>query len=277
MCNENSCCCRSFSILGLKNLLLLFALINVVSSFISIFVRAAKTERYTEALILLDERNKFGLSNYNYTSDSCREGGMFKIEIYCEINGEMLSQPDKNVSYQSLFRNFVTVELVMSITRTVITGAFLGFIFYMFSKNIKFFESYQYDDAERKKFNDILMYIIICLGFLIFVSSLYILIRALTIGANNNIGLYVEGNQNQFEEHTAHNYIMDIIQIVLHSISIGFIFRIKIFVNRRPTPPPLPVVERNPEPPKSNDIALGVVAIEQRVVIAEGVHPMDRF
>ena len=93
---------------------------------------------------------------------------MFKTEIYCEINGEMLSQPDENVSYQSLFRNFVTIELVMSITRTVITGAFLGFIFYIFSKNIKFFESYQDDDGEKKKFNDILMYIIICLSFLIF-------------------------------------------------------------------------------------------------------------
>ena len=275
MCNEDSCCCRTFSILGLKNLILLFALINVVLTFISIFVRAAKTERYTEALILLDERNKFGLSNYNYTSDSCREGGMFNTEIYCEINGEMLSQPDKNVSYQSLFKNFVTVELVMSIIRTVLTGAFLGFIFFIFSKNIKFFESYQYDDAERKKFNDILMYIIICLGFLIFVSSLYILIRALTIGANINIGLYVEGNQNQFEEHTAHNYILDIIQIVLLSVSIGFILRIKTVVNRRPPPPPRPIISSHPEQPKSKDIALGVVAIEQRVVIGNGVYPMN--
>ena len=103
----------------------------------------------------------------------------------------------------------------------------------------------------------------------------YILIRAFTIGANNNIGLFVEGNQNQFEEHTAVNYIMEIIQIVLHSISIGFIFRIKIFVNARPLPPPRPVVVKNPEPPRSNDIGVGVISIERKVVIMRGVTQMD--
>ena len=56
-------------------------------------------------------------------------------------------------------------------------------------------------------------------SFLIFTSGLFIFIRALALTANDHIGLYEDGRQNQFEEHTAINYIIDIINITLNSIA----------------------------------------------------------
>ena len=58
-------------------------------------------------------------------------------------------------------------------------------------------------------------------------SGLCILIRAFTIEANTNIGLYDDGSQNQFESHIAMNYIIDIANIVLCGIAICFVLRIK--------------------------------------------------
>ena len=139
MCDENSCCCKNSSPKGLQKYLFTFAGICAALSFISVLLRASDTKRYKEALVLLDERNKYGLSNYAFTSDDCRKGGFLNTEMYCKINGEMLSKPEKNVSYQSLFKNFKKGELAMGIIRTIITGAFLLFINRSFSNNLKFF------------------------------------------------------------------------------------------------------------------------------------------
>ena len=88
-------------------------------------------------------------------------------------------------------------------------------------------------------------YLIGFLSFLIFDSGLCIMIRSFSIGANMDIGLYEDGNQNSFEEKIAYNYIIDIIEIVLNSIEICFAIRLrKIYVPviYEPPPPPPPTV-----------------------------------
>ena len=98
--------------------------------------------------------------------------------------------------------------------------------------------------------------------FLIVISGIWILIRALALTANDDIGLYEDGEQNAFEEKIAINYIFDIGEIVLYGISICFVLRIKRDLNRPPpspnniqTPRPkvniTPVTNQNPPPPQN--------------------------
>ena len=112
--------------------------------------------------------------------------------------------------------------------------------------------------------------ITICVILLIVISGLWIIIRALAISANQDIGLYEDGEQNAFEEKIAINYIFDIIEIVLYGIEICFIIRIK-----RPAPPPPIIVQPPPQP-----VIVGAV-IERRVaavgVISSDEHILDKF
>ena len=89
------------------------------------------------------------------------------------------------------------------------------------------------DIREKEKYSNLWLLLIIFLAFLIFTSGLFIFIRALALTANDHIGLYGDGRQNQFEEHTAINYIIDIINITLNSIAICFVLRIKRGLYRR--------------------------------------------
>ena len=63
-------------------------MITFVLSFISIFIRAGKTERYKQALIYLEERNN-GTFNVNDSYINCRKGGyIFKDETFRELIDE---------------------------------------------------------------------------------------------------------------------------------------------------------------------------------------------
>ena len=149
MCNVN-CCFRDLPAKRLKLVLYIFILINLLLSFIAIFIRAAKTQRYNDALILLEERNKYKLSNY--TLNKCELGGTFKDDKYCKIDGKMLYKPSENVGYQNLFKNYVKVELLMNILRTIITGIFFVFLYFMFSKyNIEQLLDNSINEKEKTK------------------------------------------------------------------------------------------------------------------------------
>ena len=80
---------------------------------------------------------------------------------------------------------------------------------------------------ETENFSTLLLISFGFLIFLILISSLCILIRALELTANMYIGLYEEGKQNEFESRTAINYIIDIAYIVLYGIDVGLVLRIK--------------------------------------------------
>jgi len=255
MCNTN-CCCNGLTKDGLKKLSLVFVLINVVLSFIAIFIRASKTKRYEQALVLLEQRNN---GTFNATLYNCYLDGFWHDEIYCDSEGKRLSKPDDNVSSQSLFKKWNTYELLLSISRLILTAIVLVFFYFALNKK----------DVEDGK-NNLLSYSIGFLGFLVADSGICILIRAFTIGTNNNIGLYEIGNQNEFESYTAVNYIIDIVEIVLNCVVICFIIRMQrqtpkvVLVNQpQPQPQPQPQYMYPPQQPAINININNVVGQDQ--------------
>jgi hypothetical protein len=262
MCNTN-CCCNGLNKETLKKLSLVFILINTILSLIAIFIRAAKTKRYEEALVLLEQRNN---GTYNATLYNCYLDGIFHDEIYCDSEGKRLSKPDENVSNQSLFKNWNAVELFLNVSRLIITGIFLIFFYFAIKK---------YEDGE----NNLLSYSIAILGLLVADSGICILIRALTIGTNHNIGLYEIGNQNEFESYIATNYIIDIIEIVLNCVVVCFVIRIQrpepqvVIVNQSP---PQPQPHTQPIPQRVN-IQMTYVVRQTEITTNRYIHPVDTY
>ena len=241
MCHVN-CCCREETKSGLMNLLIGFTIVNLILSVVA---------RYDEALEYLE-----AINNGNLDSLDLNECGqeLFDDDIYCNIDGKRLKKPSQSVKNQSIFKNWNKIELALNISRAVITLPFLIFLIYVINKR----------EMER------LNLITICVILLIVISGLWIIIRALAVSANQDIGLYEDGEQNAFEEKIAINYIFDIIEIVLYGIEICFIIRIK-----RPAPPPPIIVQPPPQP-----VIVGAV-IERRVaavgVISSDEHILDKF
>ena len=262
MCNAD-CCCRDASTSDLIKYLLVFVLVNLLLSVISIFIRAAQTERYDQALLYLDAINsgELDLNLAEFGFNNCdRTGDFLDTNYYCEINGKRLKQPSESVSNQGLFKKWNTVELILSISRTVLTVGFVAFFYFIIKKKA---DDLDLDNKEDKKnFLNSLSHLNIFIIFLIVISGIWILIRALALTANDDIGLYEDGEQNAFEEKIAINYIFDIGEIVLYGISICFVLRIKRDLNRPPpspnniqkTPPRVnitPVTIQNPPPPQN--------------------------
>ena len=262
MCNSD-CCCRDASASDLIKYLLVFVLVNLLLSFISIFIRAAQTERYDQALLYLDAINsgELDLNLAEFGFNNCdRTGDFLDTNYYCEINGKRLKQPSESVSNQGLFKKWNTVELILSISRTVVTVAFVAFFYFIIKKKA---DDLDLDNKEdKKKFLNSLSHLNIFIIFLIVISGIWILIRALALTANDDIGLYEDGEQNAFEEKIAINYIFDIGEIVLYGISICFVLRIKRDLNRPPPSPNniqttlprvniTPVTNQNPPPPQN--------------------------
>ena len=238
MCNAD-CCCRDASASDLIKYLLVLVLVNLLLSFISIFIRAAQTERYDQALLYLDAINsgELDLNLAEFGFNNCdRTGDFLDTNYYCEINGKRLKQPSESVS------------------------KFVAFFYFIIKKKA---DDLDLDNKEdKKKFLNSLSHLIIFIIFLIVISGIWILIRALALTANDDIGLYEDGEQNAFEEKIAINYIFDIGEIVLYGISICFVLRIKRDLNRPPPSPnniqttrPIvnitPVTIQNPPPPQN--------------------------
>ena len=265
MCNTN-CCCKDLNIQSLKKASLAFILINVIISFIAVYIRAAKTKRYEQALEILEQRNN---GTYNATLYNCYLDGFMNVEIYCDSEGKRLSKPDDNVSNQSLFKNWNTVELILNVSRLIITAIVLVFAYFAIKK---------YEDEKNKNF---LSYLIAVLGLLVADSGICILIRAMSIGTNQNIGLYEIGHQNEFEKYTADNYIIDTIEIVLNCIVICFIIRIqreepKVVIVNQPKPQPQPQYMYPPQQPEIN-ININNVMGQTQSTSNRYVHPLDNL
>ena len=251
MCHAD-CCCSGETKSGLMNLLIAFTIINLILSVVAIFIRAAKTQRYDEALEYLEAINNGNLDSLDL--NNCNQN-LFDDDIYCNIDGKTLKKPSQSVKNQGIFKNWNKIELSLNISRTVITVPFLAFLIYVINKR------------NMERFNLITIFVIL----LIVVSGLWIVIRALAISANQDIGLYEDGEQNAFEEKIAINYIFDIIENVLYSIEICFIIRIK-----RPAPPAPIIVQPPPQPVQP--VIVGAV-IERRVAVGvfSDEHILDKF
>ena len=245
MCHTD-CCCREETKSGLMNLLIVFTFINLVLSFVAIFLRGAKTKRYDEALKYLEAINNGNLNSFDL--NNCNQD-LFDDDIYCNVDGKRLKKPSEDIDHQSIFKNWNKIELALNISRAIITVPFLVFLFYVI----------------RKRELELLNLVSIFVMLLVVISGIWIMIRAFAIEANDDIGLFEDGKQNAFEEKVIDTVILDIIQIVLYCIEICFIIRIK-----RPAPPP-PIIVQSPPPP----VAVGAVFAVG--VITSDEHPLDKF
>ena len=110
-------------------------------------------------------------------------------------------------------------------------------------------------------------------------SAICILIRTFAITANDNIGLYEIGNQNEFEVYIVYNYIIDITQIVLNSVVIGFVIRLQM---KKPEiiiePQSQTQTQTQPQPqPQTNFVS---VKISQTQIVKNNnlyTHPLDGY
>ena len=271
MCNVN-CCCRAESTNGLIGLLLIFTAINLLLSIAAIFIRAANTKRYDEALIYLEAINNGTFKEVTF--EDCKKSGyIFKDDYYCKVNGEYLKKPRDSVSNQSLFKNRKTSELVMNIIRTVLAVILLVFLYFVISSKGNNIQGM--NDEEKKKYSSHLFYLLFFTAIMITYCVLCILIRALALSVNMDIGFYPDTDQNSFESNIAFNYIIDIIEIVLYSIEICFIVRIKRIVEKPPLPQQTIVIQKHPQP-------LPPVFIQRQVRVQQFIsvnsnYPMDNF
>ena len=280
MCNAD-CCCKNLSRDGLIKFLLTFTAINLALSVISIFIRAANTGRYDQALEYLEARNNGTFVVVQYTD--CKKSGFFKDEDYCKIEGEYLKKPSKDVNNQGLFKKWKTVEIILSILRTAITVVFLAMIYFVFKNKAKNFGNM--DEEQKEKYVGNVTYLLIFTSFMIFLSGLYILIRALAINDNQDIGLYDDSQQNSFESNIAVNYIIDIIEIVLYGIEICFIIRLKReIVTKYPTPAIIQVPKSRDQiinvprqDPPQQEIMIQQVRVTQQIVNVQNIHPLDAY
>ena len=245
MCHTD-CCCREETKSGLMNLLIVFTFINLVLSFVAIFLRGAKTKRYDEALKYLEAINNGNLNSFDL--NNCNQD-LFDDDIYCNVDGKRLKKPSDDIDHQSIFKNWNKIELALNISRAIITVPFLVFLFYVI----------------RKRELELLNLVSIFVMLLVVISGIWIMIRAFAIEANDDIGLFEDGKQNAFEEKVIDTVILDIIQIVLYCIEICFIIRIK-----RPAPPPPIIVQPPPQPRAVGAVfAVGIITSDE--------HPLDKF
>lgn len=245
MCHAD-CCCSGETKSGLMNLLIAFTIINLILSVVAIFIRAAKTQRYDEALEYLEAINNGNLDSLDL--NNCNQN-LFDDDIYCNIDGKTLKKPSQSVKNQGIFKNWNKIELALNISRAIITVPFLVFLFYVI----------------RKRELELLNLVSIFVMLLVVISGIWIMIRAFAIEANDDIGLFEEGKQNAFEEKVIDTVILDIIQIVLYCIEICFIIRIK-----RPAPPPPIIVQPPPQPEAVRAVfAVGIITSDE--------HPLDKF
>ena len=290
MCNVY-CCCRQEQINGLIRFSLIFTAINLILSFVAIFIRAAKTERYNTALIYLETINN-GTFNHSALVDCKISGYIFKDAYYCRVGEVYLKKPANSITNQNLFKNWEKTELSINTTRTVITLIFLAFIYYILKNkgsNINIM-----NNDEKIKYSRYLYYTIFGTISMLIISALCILIRALALTCNMDIGLYDDTEQNAFESHIAYNYIFDITEIVLYAIEICFIVRIKRYVEK-PHPQPVdasgsrgpapvkvlvPQVQLVPQPIPTQSIEVRQVRevrVIQQISSVEVQHPLDNF
>ena len=118
----------------------------------------------------------------------------------------------------------------------------------------------QYSESQNNDRRDIieqldksLISLIIFLAVLITMNAFFLVIRILAYISNNDIGLYEEGIQNSFQRYMNLNNIFDIVEIILYSISIGFVERLKRKINKD-GPPEQNVVPPDPNPSGNQNI-----------------------
>ena len=258
-CSLN-CCCRNATTSQLSNYLFFFVSLIFLISLIAVFVRVGRTERYKEALQLLEEKNnnifnsKFPLSCFKASSkNGGKNSSLILRNLYgdrCELEGKILLPQDEKISLQTHFKNWKKTELALNLLRTIIIGLYLFYIIFIKCKYLNNINN-TIDDLQAH--TNLSNHFIISTSLsmiLTYTSALFMLIRMFVFGTNTEIGLY-EKNSTDFEDYMVYNYIADIADIVLAGICICFSIRIKqaynLYREQR-----IPHINQNPPFPNNN-------------------------
>ena len=218
-------CCKEK--LVLLRYLLIFALIALIMAVIAIFIRTAKTNRYEEALMYLEERNN-GTFNFTVFTD-CKKKN-FLSETFCNVDGKKLCKPNEEVSCENLFKNWNKAELGINISRAIISAIFLLFEYFVIHRKI--YDVNFLNEEMKNKYLKLLKYLSLYVGFLMLDNCVCLFIRAIIITANNNIGVYEEGSQNSFTNKMAVQISFDFCELLYLGFENIFIKMLKILIKK---------------------------------------------
>ena len=218
-------CCKEK--LVLLRYLLIFALIALIMAVIAIFIRTAKTNRYEEALMYLEERNN-GTFNFTVFTD-CKKKN-FLSETFCNVDGKKLCKPNEEVSCESLFKNWNKAELGINISRAIISAIFLLFEYFVIHRKI--YDVNFLNEEMKNKYLKLLKYLSLYVGFLMLDNCVCLFIRAIIITANNNIGVYEEGSQNSFTNKMAVQICFDFCELLYLGFENIFIKMLKLLIKK---------------------------------------------
>ena len=218
-------CCKEK--LVLLRYLLIFASIALIMAVIAIFIRTAKTNRYEEALMYLEERNN-GTFNFTVFTD-CKKKN-FLSETFCNVDGKKLCKPNEEVSCENLFKNWNKAELGINISRAIISAIFLLFEYFVIHRKI--YDVNFLNEEMKNKYLKLLKYLSLYVGFLMLDNCVCLFIRAIIITANNNIGVYEEGSQNSFTNKMAVQICFDFCELLYLGFENIFIKMLKILIKK---------------------------------------------
>ena len=92
----------------------------------AIFIRAADCDRYKEALMYLEARNNGTFKNI-LIANCKRSEDILDDDYYCDIDGKKLKKPNNEVNFQSLFKNWKKIEIVLNIQEQLLKFYILDF------------------------------------------------------------------------------------------------------------------------------------------------------
>lgn len=234
-------------------------IINLILSVIAIFIRAAKTDRYTQALKYLEAINNRNIDLDIFGFNDCQKMVSYNDKYYCDSDGNKIKKPKEKVRFQNIYKKWNKIELALNISRAAVTLPILIFTIIALKK-------------ETKTLLNLLITFII---FLLLVSGAWVIIRFLAAEADDDIALFEDGEVNNYVEKLAISACLDFFEIIFYGVELRFVMAkrgcscnsCKCYSLKRGPPP---------QPKK----AVVAVRIKREVVV--GVintdnHPLDNF
>ena len=226
------CCCPNINIKILVIVLLVFASLIFISSFIISFFMAYKTEQYNTSIdtlnLSLDPFFKLFLPKACFQEPTEETGSLYYGPDRCYLDGEKYAQQRKEITFQSIYRSLKDIELAFNILRVINSGLYLGSLIFIFIKILNKIN----DNSRIEKFLSFLyLFIIIEPIIILIISFLYLYFIALANGTFNEIGLY-QLSDNEFINHVAAQMSINIVNMAFSIVCIIFSATLRQAYNR---------------------------------------------
>lgn len=214
------CCCPNINIKILVIVLLVFASLIFISSFIISFFMAYKTEQYKTSIdildLSLDPFFKLFLPSACFEEPDKYAGYLYDGPDRCYLDGEKYAQQRKEITFQSIYRSLQDIELAFNILRVIISFLYLGSLIFIF---IKILNKINVNSIIEKLLSFLYIFIIIVPIIILIISILYLYFIALANGTFNEIGLY-KLSDNEFINHVAAQMSINIVNMAFSIVCI---------------------------------------------------------